>query len=95
MKWQRYLWTAAILAIWVISLLIVDSAAKQTRMGYQKQKILKQQMELTERNLRLECEVSTLHDLPQAEQFADEKELRTLTGDQIIDPAAKKLESRE
>lgn len=85
MKWQRYLWTATLLVIWVISLLIVDSAAKQTRMGYQKQKVLKQQMELSERKLRLQCEVSTLHDLDQAEEFAEQQQMETMNSGQLID----------
>lgn len=83
MKWRRYLWTATILVIWIISLMIVDSAAKQTRMGYQRQKLLKKQVELTERNLRLQCEVSVLHDLEKARKYAAGKKFSDPGYDQI------------
>ncbi|HPQ40288.1 MAG TPA: hypothetical protein PLV45_07920 [bacterium] len=86
MKWRRYIWTATILVIWVISLMIVDSAAKQTRMGYQRQKLLRRQMELTERNLRLQCEVSVLHDLEKADAYAAGKQFRDPGSDQMLVP---------
>lgn len=83
MKWQRYVWTATLLVIWVISLMIVDSTAKQTRMGYQKQKLLQEQRALTERNLRFKCEVSTLHNLEAAEKYCEDHELEFPEGARI------------
>ncbi|MCD4652872.1 hypothetical protein K8T06_02950 [bacterium] len=84
MRWQRYLWTATILVVWIISLMIVDSAAKQTRMGYQRQKLLKKQMELSERNLRLKCEMSVLHDLELADKYSIKSGLRDPEADQMF-----------
>ncbi|MBN1295918.1 hypothetical protein JXA80_04000 [bacterium] len=75
MNWRRYLWTATILALWVISLLIVDSTAQQTRMGYRRQRIMKEQMALSEHNLRLRCEASVLHDLESADKQARHQNL--------------------
>ncbi|MBN1878962.1 hypothetical protein JW823_02535 [bacterium] len=84
MKWQRYIWTATIIAIWIISLMIVDSAAKQTRMGYQQQNLRIQQQSLDESGLRLQCEMSVLHDLEKAQAFADVQEMENPKPEQII-----------
>jgi len=90
MKWQRYLWTATILAVWIISLMIVDSAAKQTRMGYQRQKLLKKQAEYSEKNLRLKCEMSVLHNLAHADKYSKENGYGNPDQNQLLN-----LESKE
>ena len=85
MKWQRYVWTATILAIWIVSLMIVDSAAKQTRMGYQQQNLRIQQQNLEETGLRLQCEMSVLHDLQKADAYAETQEMiKPESGDMVI-----------
>ncbi len=84
MKWQRYVWTAIIIAIWVISLMIVDSAAKQTRMGYQQRNLRIQQQNLAEVNSRLKCELSVLHDLQKAEEFSDANQMTNPDDENLI-----------
>lgn len=75
MKWQRYIWVATIVALWLVSLMIVDSAARHTRMGYQQQELRQDLQKLEESNLRLQCEMSMLHDLEKAEDFADSQNM--------------------
>lgn len=85
MRWQRYIWTATILAIWIVSLMIVDSAAKQTRMGYQQQKLQLTRQNLEETSLRLQCEMSVLHDLEKADMYADSQGMQQPeAGDLVI-----------
>ncbi len=73
MRWRQLVWLATVMAIWIISLLIVDSAARQTRMGYQQQELHRAIQELEESNLRLECEISVLHDLERADHFSESR----------------------
>jgi cell division protein FtsB len=75
MNWRQLIWVATVIAIWIVSLMIVDSAAKQTRMGYKQQELNHAIQTLEESNLRLKCEISVLHDLERAEQFSESRQM--------------------
>ncbi|MGB3976663.1 MAG: hypothetical protein WBM02_07210 [bacterium] len=77
MKWQRLVWVATIIMLWLISLMIVDSAARNTRMGYQQQELRLDLQEQEESNLRLQCEASILHDLEKTKDYADSHNMIT------------------
>jgi cell division protein FtsL len=83
MRWQRYIWAATIVAIWLVSLMIVDSAARHTRMGYQQQELRRELQKQEESNLRLQCEMSVLHDLEKAEEYAESHHMVTSDHDVI------------
>jgi len=70
MSWRRLMWTVSVLVLWVLSLVIVESAARKTRIGYRIHKLESKRGQLDERNLRLRCEVATLYDLDKAKEFA-------------------------
>ena len=77
MKWQRFVWVATIVALWLVSLMIVDSAARNTRMGYQQQELRLDLQQLEESNLRLQCETSLLHDLEKTKEYAESQNMIT------------------
>lgn len=77
MKWQRFVWVATIVMLWLVSLMIVDSAAKNTRMGYQQQELRLDLQQQEESNLRLQCESSILHDPEKAKEYAESQKMIT------------------
>jgi len=78
MRWLRILWAVTAILIWLVSLMIIESTAKQTRLGYQIHEIKVEQEKIEERNLRLQCEVATLYDLEKAQDYAVENNLKQL-----------------
>ncbi len=83
LRWQRVFWLATILIMWVLSLVIVESAARRNRMGYQINRLQSVQNTLDERNLRLRCEIASLHDLQQAQELAEAGNYTHLTPENL------------
>ena len=76
MRKRRLLWTITILIMWILSLVMVESAARKQRIGYQMQKLHKINKKAMEKNLRLKCEITSLHDLDKAEIYASKNDFK-------------------
>ncbi len=83
MIWQKLIWTLTILAIWIVSLILVESSAKQTQLGYQLHQLQSQKEVLLEENLRLRSEIATLYDLEKAEEYGNQSHFQLVKPDDI------------